>query len=249
MKFIDFDEIVREAWSEYDDTRQIVDITDVSAKVSTNHVYQITFEDDNRIIGKLSYFGKYEHFVEDHTIINVLSNNLPVPFDHFLSRSLMKENSLFVHRHQNSVVDAWVVFYRPIQIREKLPKRLDEDQIKKLARQFAKFHKSCHTIRNTLPPSSKTLEVDIEHLLEVLETDEGKYEYRMHEDQIKKHCNLFLENVESLGANEKLDTIPVFVDWNIGNFSVTTDLELFSRWDYDWFRISSRMLDFYFFAQ
>lgn len=249
MKFIDFDEIVREAWSEYDDTREIKDITDISAKVSTNHVYQITFDDDNRIIGKLSYFGKYEHFVEDHTIINVLSNNLPVPFDHFLSRSLMKENSLFVHRHQDSVVDAWVVFYRPIQIREKLPKRLSEEQIRKLARQFAKFHKACHTIRNTLPPSSKTLEVDVKHLLETLETDEGHFEYRMHEDQIRKHCDQFLENTQALEAEQKLDTIPVFVDWNIGNFSVTSDLELYSRWDYDWFRMSSRMMDFYFFAR
>ncbi|HBX67620.1 MAG TPA: hypothetical protein DEG32_16240, partial [Balneolaceae bacterium] len=42
---------------------------------------------------------------------------------------------------------------------------------------------------------------------------------------------------------------PVFVDWNIGNFSVTPDFKLFSRWDYDWFRISSRMIDFYFFAR
>ncbi|MDR8393913.1 hypothetical protein NC796_22355 [Aliifodinibius sp. S!AR15-10] len=249
MKFIDFDDFVREAWQEYDDTREIKDITDISAKVSTNHVYQITFEDGNHIIGKLSYFGKYEHFVEDHTIINSLSNNLPVPFDHFLSRSLMKENSLYVHRHVDDVIDVWVVFYRPIQIREKLPKRLNEDQIRKLARQFAKFHKACHTIRNTLPPSSKTLEVDIEHLLEILETEEGQYEYRMQQDLIRKHCNIFLQNLDELGANDELDTIPVFVDWNIGNFSVTADFELFSRWDYDWFRMSSRMMDFYFFAR
>ncbi|MFH5832410.1 hypothetical protein ACG2F4_08390 [Halalkalibaculum sp. DA3122] len=249
MKFIDLDDIIREAWQHYDDTREIKDITDISAKVSTNHVYQIRFDDDNIIIGKLSYFGKYEHFVEDHTIINALSNNLPVPFDHFLSRSLMKENSLFVHRHKNTLVDAWVVFYRPIQIREKLPRRLNKKQIKKLAVQFAKFHKACHTIRNTLPPSSKTMEVDIEHLLETLETEEGQYEYRMHEDQIRKHSHLFLDNIEQMGANDELDTIPVFVDWNIGNFSVTSDLELFSRWDYDWFRISSRMMDFYFFAR
>src|SRR5690606_1233824 len=38
-------------------------------------------------------------------------------------------------------------------------------------------------------------------------------------------------------------------DWNIGNFSVTPATGFFSRWDYDWFRISSRMMDFYFFSR
>ena len=43
--------------------------------------------------------------------------------------------------------------------------------------------------------------------------------------------------------------IPIFIDWNIGNFSVTDKLELYSRWDYDWFRVSYRMMDFYFFSR
>ena len=32
-------------------------------------------------------------------------------------------------------------------------------------------------------------------------------------------------------------------------FRWSTIFELFSRWDYDWFRMSSRMLDFYFFSR
>ncbi|MEX0844304.1 MAG: hypothetical protein WD022_03445 [Balneolaceae bacterium] len=248
MTFIDFNEIVKKAWREYDPTRTIISITDISAKVSTNHVYRVTFKDGNIIIAKLSYFGKYEHFVEDHSIINSLSNNLPEPFENFLARSLIKENSLFVHRHQSPLIDAWVVFYRPIKIKRKPPKRLNEDQIQKLAGEFARFHKACHTIRNTLPSSSKTLQVDINHLLEILETDYGKHEYRMHLDLIKKHSHRFLEYTEKLNPKD-LATIPVFVDWNIGNFSVTPQFKLFSRWDYDWFRMSSRMIDFYFFAR
>ncbi|HEX3024666.1 MAG TPA: hypothetical protein VHP12_05600, partial [Chitinophagaceae bacterium] len=88
------------------------------AEVSTNHVYKITFADKNFIVAKLSYFGEYEHFVEDHTIINSLSNNLPYPFENFLARSLMKGDKLYVHRFQNQILDAWVVFYRPIQIKK-----------------------------------------------------------------------------------------------------------------------------------
>lgn len=232
----------------YDATRGILSIKDISAMVSTNHVYRVELEDGGRIIAKLSYFGKYEHFVEDHTIINVLNNNLPAPFDNFLARSLMKGDRLFVHRFQSGSIDAWVVFYLPMRIVQMLPKRLTEDHIVKLATEFALFHKTCHIIRHTLPPSSKTLSSDIRDFLSLLQTDLGRYEHRMNLDEIKKQCHIFLENIEKLGVYD-FDTIPVFVDWNIGNFSVTPNTKLFSRWDYDWFRISNRMMDFYFFSR
>jgi hypothetical protein len=211
-------------------------------------VYRITFIDGNIIIAKLSYFGKHEHFVEDHSIINTLSNNLPMPFENFLARSLMKGNTLFVYYFQNQMLEAWVVFYRPIQIKKRLPARLNEEQIKKFGEQVAYFHKACHSIRNTLPSSSKTLKVDIDYLLRVLETDYGKYEHRMHLDEIRKQSAMFISNSEILHA-DSFDKIPVFVDWNIGNFSVTSSGRLFSRWDYDWFRVDSRMLDFYFLSR
>ena len=248
MTFIDFTSIVKEAWQDYDNTREIARIVDISAKVSTNYVYRVTFTDGNFIIAKLSYFGKYEHFVEDHSIIDTLSNNLPAPFENFLARSLAKGKFLYVYRFQNQILDAWVVFYRPSAIKKRLPKRLDEEQIVKLGEQVALFHKACYSIRNTLPPSSKTLKTDIDHLLRILETDYGRYEHRMHIEEIKYQSDLFLENSQEIKADDFIK-IPVFVDWNIGNFSVTSSTKLFSRWDYDWFRISSRMLDFYFLSR
>ena len=248
MTQIDFTEIILQAWSAYDNTRNIIRITDISARVSTNHVYRVTFSDNSFIIAKLSYYGTFEHFVEDHSIIDTLSNNLPAPFENFLARSLAKGKYLFVYRHQNSFIDTWVMFYRPVAIKRKLPRRLDEEQIRKLATQIALFHKACHAIRNTLPPSSKTLETDIDSLLHLLQTGEGRYEFRLHTDEIQKQADLFLENTQNLNA-QNWDKIPVFVDWNIGNFSVTSSLKLFSRWDYDWFRMGSRMLDFYFLSR
>src|SRR4051812_17988548 len=190
MPFIDFIAIVKEAWLAYDRTREIARIVDISAMVSTNHVYRITFVDGNFIIAKLSYFGEYDHFVEDHSIIDTLSNNLPAPFENFLARSLAKGNRLFVYRYQDKVLDAWVVFYRPIVIKKRLPKRLEESQIIKLGEQVALFHKACHYTRNTLPPSSKTLETDIDHLLRVTRTEYGSYEHRMHIDEIRHQSDL-----------------------------------------------------------
>jgi hypothetical protein len=165
-----------------------------------------------------------------------------------LARSLAKGKSLYVYRFQNQVLDAWVVFYRPIAIKKRLPKRLDETQIVKLAEQIALFHKACYYTRNTLQQSSKTLKTDIDHLMGLLDTDYGRYEYRLHIDEIKSQSNLFLENTLLLKGNE-LEKIPVFMDWNIGNFSVTSSFKLFSRWDYDWFRMGTRMLDFYFLSR
>ncbi|MEZ5023463.1 MAG: hypothetical protein R2728_09425 [Chitinophagales bacterium] len=47
----------------------------------------------------------------------------------------------------------------------------------------------------------------------------------------------------------QLERLPVFIDWNIGNFSVDRHFNFYSRWDYDWFRMSPRAMDFYFWAR
>lgn len=245
---VDFLTIIKYAWIDYDPSRRIKSIVDISALVSTNHVYKITLENRQIVIAKLSYFGKYEHFVEDHGIINVLANNLPYPYEGVLSRSLMKGDKVFVHRFQNELIDAWVVFYRPVKIKKRLPRRLNEAEIQLLATEMAHFHKACASIRHTLPPASKDLKHDANHLLEILDTELGRYEHRGHEDVIRHQCATLLENIEAL-EYRKLEKIPVFVDWNIGNFSVNSRMKLYSRWDYDWFRISSRVLDFYFFSR
>ena len=248
MPYPDFIGIVKSAWESYDQSRTIKNIRDISANVSTNHVYKIDFQGHQPVIAKLSYFGYFEHFVEDHTIINSLANNLPAPYENLLSRSLVKGNNLYIYRHQNSILDAWVVFYRPIEIRNRLPRRLDEKYIVGLGEQFAYFHQACNSIRNTLPKSSKTLKTDIDHLLQIMDTELGQFVHRLHQEVITDHCQQFLENCKTLKATS-FSSIPVFLDWNIGNFSLTDDLKLFSRWDYDWFRLSSRMLDFYFFSR
>lgn len=249
MSRIDFYSIVTDAWRAYDDSRKIERVEDISARVSTNHVYRIRLTDDTLIIAKLSYFGTYDHFLEDHAIINSLSNNLPRPFENILARSLMKGNELYVYRHQQELVDVWVVFYRPIDIGDRLPRRQTMDGIASLGEQFALFHRACTRVRHTLPSSSKTMASDIQDLLDYLSTDDGRYEYGAVESMLRQHCEAFLEKANSFDIGQ-IDIIPVFVDWNIGNFSLSDATgELYSRWDYDWFRMSSRMIDFYFFSR
>ncbi|WP_121810789.1 hypothetical protein [Mucilaginibacter kameinonensis] len=245
---MDYSFIIRKAWEGYDASKTIRDIEDISAMVSTNHVYRITFDDDDIIIAKLSYFGIFEHFKEDHRIIQTLAINLLYPFENFLARSLQKNNRVYIYHHKHGKTDAWVVFYNPTRILQRLPRRLEENHIKKLGQQVGKFHKACSRVKNVLPKSSKTLRTDISALLQQIEADPKQFGTGMQADFLKYHCETFLKNRSKYNMSS-FEIIPVFIDWNIGNFSVTPNLELYSRWDYDWFRMSYRLLDFYFFSR
>ena len=243
-----YTEILIAAWKGYDSSRTIKTIEDISPMVSTNHVYKVTFTDEDFIIAKLSTFGEYEHFKEDHRIIHSLANNLLYPFENLLAKSLLKNNRVYTYRHKKGKKDAWVVFYNPSRVMQAMPRRLQEGHIRNFGKQIGKFHLACSRIRNVLPKSSKTLRTDINTLLEQLEKDEKRFSNKEHVALIKHHCEQFLKNRNKCNAGS-FETIPVFIDWNIGNFSINEHLELFSRWDYDWFRISYRVMDFYFFSR
>src|SRR6201989_719631 len=124
---MNYNAIIKKAWAGYDDSKLIRSIEDISALVSTNHVFRITFTDDDMIIAKLSLFGKYEHFKEDHRIIHSLCNNLLYPFENLLSKSLLKNNRVYTYKHKQGKKEAWVVFYNPTRIMERLPRRLSDD--------------------------------------------------------------------------------------------------------------------------
>lgn len=248
MRLVDYATIIKKAWAEFDGSVPVASIEDISARVSTNHVFKVRFDDGEHIIAKLSYFGNYEQFQEDHRIIHALANNLLYPFENVLAKSFMRDGQVFTYRHRDNYIDAWVVFYNPIRILLKLPRRLEEEHIQLLGGQVARFHKACSRVSTVLSKASKTLRSDIWDLMDLLDTEVGQFEHRMHIDELKRQCDLFLNNRQKLVA-KTVETMPVFVDWNIGNFSVTDDLQLFSRWDYDWFRISYRVMDFYFFSR
>src|SRR5258705_12231046 len=92
---INYPDIVKAAWEGYDSSRMIQTVEDISPMVSTNWVYKVTFTDEDFIITKLSTFGKYEHFKEDHRIIHALGNNLLYPFENLLAKSLLKNNRVY----------------------------------------------------------------------------------------------------------------------------------------------------------
>ena len=238
-----YQNILRYAWRAYDHTRSIDTITDISAEVSTNHVYKLAMTDGNILIAKVTFFGSYEAFAEDHVIINVLANNLPVRYADVLSRALMKGNQIFFHRYIDAEQDAWIVFYRPIYERADPPRRLTDEQVRSLGREMARFHSDCTLVADTLPRSDRNMTTDVNALLSTAPQD-----YPEHLELIERHCRLFLENTFRINLYG-FRRIPVFVDWNIGNFSLDDTGRLSSRWDYDWFRLSTRVTDFYFLSR
>lgn len=248
MKPLDHIDIVKHAWKEFDDRHEIRGIYDVSAYVSTNHVYKISFYEREPVFAKLSDYGKFDDFREDHIIINNLANNLEAPYQNFLAQSLVKKNELFIYRFHQAESSAWVIFYNPIRIRNKLPRRLEGKHIRKLGRELARFHKACTNISNQLPNASKSVVTDIHQLIKKTENREIKM-CTNHREMVLRHCDHFLENADRVNYATEFESIPVMVDWNIGNFSITGDGKFYSRWDYDWFRMSSRVMDFYFFSR
>ncbi|WP_010521868.1 hypothetical protein [Aquimarina agarivorans] len=248
MMNTDYKLVIEKTWNEFNGKQKIENIEDISANVSTNRVFRINLVNESPIIAKLSQFGEHEFFLEDHEIINSLANNLRFPHDHFIARSLNKENKIFCKRYKDHISNVWIVFYNPIRIKEKPPKIFTEAQIIKSGEQLAYFHKSCSSILNELPVSIKTMETDIIDLKRELHTKPKYKEANFIVKEIEKQCNTFLENCEKIGLHQ-MEKIPVFVDWNIGNFSVDKKFRFFSRWDYDWFRMSTRVMDFYFWSR
>jgi len=248
MQTLDHFQIIRQAWEEFDDRNKIKGIYDVSAHVSTNQVYKVSFYDRKPVFAKLSDYGKFEHFKEDHIIINNLANNLEEPYENFLARSLVKRNDLYIYRYFQEKHSAWVIFYNPIKLKCRLPRRLEEKHIKKMGRELARFHRACSNISNQLPIASKSVVTDIHQLIRNINENTSTVA-KEHQKLILRQCDVFLNNADKINYMTDIETIPVFVDWNIGNFSVTADGKFYSRWDYDWFRESNRVMDFYFFSR
>ncbi len=245
------EQLVTTAWSEYDSTRTIDHVVEVSAHVSTNRVFRVVFNDSSHIVAKISSYGSYFLFAEDHDRLFTSAQLLRgTRWEGFLAGVLPRDG------HAYTWYDGtyWVAFYTDVERAMQLPSILTDDQIENLAREIAAFHRECSQIAGSLPATSNSVKGDAIHLLDQLSHEFAAEQFGLGHDDIeiaKRSTHEFLLHLEHIRFDE-WDKIPVLVDWNLGNFSVKhqdSQFELFSRWDYDWFRIDTRMLDFYFFSR
>lgn len=247
-------DVVTAAWGDYGDERRISEIAELSAMVSTNRVYRLTLDDGTWVIAKSSNYGSFFLFAEDHDRLNRVNLLLRSgPYEHFLANAFTREGAPYIYYDG----EMWVIFYHYIEARDRLPKILTGSQVACLGTELARFHKASAAVARLIPPPSKTAKSDAVNLYEmtgarnageVLGLDQSRV------DLVRRHTHRFLMAAYETGY-DNWPKIPVLIDWNLGNFSVEFDADdpdafrLFSRWDYDWFRIESRLLDFYFLSR
>jgi len=112
------------AWRAYGDERQIVSVTEVSAFVSTNAVYRIALDDGANVIAKVSSYGSYFLFAEDHDRLYRLSTLLAsTRFSHLLARVLGRGGRAFTWYDGK----LWAAFYEEIDRARSLPAILADD--------------------------------------------------------------------------------------------------------------------------
>lgn len=242
------------AWSAYGDSRSIVEVNDTSPQVSTNTVYKISLDDGSNLYGKVSSYGSYFLFAEDHDrlyrCIQLLEGS---PYEGFLAPVLSKDDRPFTWYDGR----LWVAFYGEARRASPLPKLLSAPQRRCLGREVARFHRACDRISGDIPATSNSIKSDAIHLLDLLSSPFAPRNFELPPEDIGvlwRHTHDFLLELERI-RYDSWRRIPILVDWNLGNFSVSFDdadaetFALYSRWDYDWFRLESRVLDFYFLSR
>ena len=248
-------ENVLDAWASFGDARSITNFDEVSAHVSTNRVFRITLSDNSRLIAKVSSYGSYFQFAEDHDRLARCSALLRGGrWSGFLAEVLTKNGRPFTWYDGA----CWAVFYTDVQGDTGLPRILDDTDVVSLASQIAEFHLACAAISHSLPPTSNSIKGDAIHLYDLLRDAEAMSHYSLDSLSIttlQRYTHDLLLHLEKVHYDE-WTRIPILVDWNLGNFSVRpnpqaedSSFEFSTRWDYDWFRIESRLLDFYFLSR
>jgi len=244
--------VVRRAWTDFDDIRTITGIEETSAHVSTNRVFRLSLSSGETVVAKASNYGSYFLFAEDHDRLYECTRLFQsTRWENFLATILTVEGRPYRWYDKT----CWVVFYVDVPRGETLGAVVAESDIDNLAIEMAEFHAASQDVGLRLPPPSHSIRSDAVALHDALGKTQapGTFELSLHEVDVVRHSvHELLVHLERIDF-DRWPKIPVLVDWNLGNFSIQRSpsgrFSLFSRWDYDWFRIDTRMLDFYFLSR
>lgn len=244
-------DIVERAWREFDSQCGIDSIEETSAHVSTNRVFRLALQDGSSVIAKVSSYGSYFLFAEDHDrLFRTRTLLAGSRWSNFLAEVKSVNGRPFTWYDG----ECWVAFYSDVQSGTQLPKIVSTHDVHQLGAEIAHFHRACSDVSAKLPATSNSVKGDAIHLLDLLDSEDAPMHFSMTPSEVasfRMFTHDFLLHLESIHFDE-WKKIPILVDWNLGNFSVVRTSDSFTlntRWDYDWFRIDTRMLDFYFLSR
>lgn len=247
-------EAVHLAWAGYGDDRTVLSVTETSSNVSTNRVFRIGLDDGANVIAKITSYGSYFLFAEDHDRLYRCCELLRSSrFSGLLAGVLGRDGRAYTWYDGRR----WAAFYEEAERGESLPRILSPVQVDRFASEIAQFHLACGAIADRLPPLSYTMKSNAIELLDLLESPFAPRNFDLEPEHIGilwRHTHELLLYLEQVHYDE-WPKMPILVDWNLGNFSIRRtgegedEFELYTRWDYDWFRIESRLLDFYFLSR
>ena len=204
-------------------------------------------------MAKVSSYGSYWLFKEDHDRLHRCRQQLhDTRYANLLADTVTKDGRVFVHRDGPSCGPRCT---RRCPSGRSLPRIVSADDVQNLAEEMARFHQACREVARLVPPTSTSIKSDAIHLLDLLSDPATAAALPLRPAgraaSIQDHCERFLDQLDALGYDDWVK-IPVLIDWNLGNFSVDYHgdrFRLYSRWDYDWFRMDPRTLDFYFLSR
>ena len=84
--------ILHAAFADYGADDEVVGVQETSARVSTNRVYRLSLASGRAVFAKVSSYGSYVHFRQDHARIREWIDLLQGSrYESFLARVLLKE--------------------------------------------------------------------------------------------------------------------------------------------------------------
>ena len=214
-----YEDTARAAFAQSGYGGEIVEVTELSPMVSTNHVYRLSLAGGHHLVAKVSSYGSYWLFKEDHDRLHRCRQQLQdTRYANLLADTVTKDGRVFVHRDG----DLWAALYDEVPTRRSLPRIVSGEDVQNLAEEMARFHQACREVARMVPPTSTSIKSDAIHLLDLLSdpATAGRFPYdRDERATIQAHAERFLEQLDVLGYDDWVK-IPVLIDWNLGNFSV-----------------------------
>ena len=94
-----YEETARVAFAQSGYGGEIVEVTELSPMVSTNHVYRLSLAGGHHLVAKVSSYGSYWLFKEDHDRLHRCRQQLhDTRYANLLADTVTKDGRVFVHR-------------------------------------------------------------------------------------------------------------------------------------------------------